>query len=200
MKKENGIWHIEENWFLKYIWGFNSLYFAEIIANLPCALIKGKDPFPVKKSESLPVTKSWCLLFWGSLLGIIVTPITFFLGICGVLFFLFLASTIIVIPAFFGFYFGSKGEKSDYYPYKHWGTKKIPVAAWEVSAVLIALYFVATSSIETVLILVAILVGTAFALIAYFLIPNTLTAIWRCIRAAHRRLCPLVVIEPKGEK
>ena len=88
MRKENGVWHIKENWFLRYFWGTNFLIF--LLSSV----------FQEALDEDYKYPKTLCSLIWGSVIGLILAPlyfsvvvmivlILFISAIFAVLFFLF---------------------------------------------------------------------------------------------------------------
>ncbi len=204
MRKENGVLYFRENWFLKYVWRFNSLHLANVLIDAlfvfigASCCVAGKPKFP----------KSLCSLFWGSLLGIILTPFCFMAGIFGCLILSALFVIEIILAAFFGYYFNF-AEKS-FWPYKHWGEKRIPVAAWEVCAVPLGFYLIysaikyssaVAASIMMYSFSVVVLLGTLFLIgfigfLAYLFKTTPGKVAHEYIKAAKRKVCPLVVIEP----
>ena len=63
MRKENGIWYFEENWFLRNIWGVNFIFF----------LFREPD-------DRRYYPKNICSVLWGSLLGFLTVAICLFIA------------------------------------------------------------------------------------------------------------------------
>ncbi|MFH1979369.1 MAG: hypothetical protein ABII97_03235 [Patescibacteria group bacterium] len=148
MKKIDGVWHFEENWFLKYVWGANFLFLFYKIWSWTkledFSLFHENNEDPWSKTPKYP--KSLCSLVWGSFGGVLsmfsLTPVIFLFRVVVDIFF-FLAVFVLVpfLGAFFGYYV-DYANKHEFFPhkYKHWKGKRIPVAAWEIVTLIFGLW------------------------------------------------------------
>ncbi len=180
MRKENGVLYFKENWFLRNVWGVNFWAFIVIIGD--------ERRYP----------KNLCSLFWGSLFGVFICIwVSLFVAACG--WFVIAASTIVAV--FCGFY---PRKILDFFPYKHIGNRKIPVAAWEICAFLLGLYLVVKYGPIAVYLManstvVSVLASIIFIIFFLFFLFKTTPGkvIREYIKAVKRKVCPLVMIEKK---
>ena len=213
MRKENGVWYFEGNWYLTYFWRANFRYLLSRLKDKSnwffpsCILVALADS--EKEEKSWPQDpKNLCHLIRGVLMSIFLVPFFVWMSLIFGLFIYCMWLGIIVVCAFFGHYFdfksaGEVGKKdSFFYFYKHWGSKRIPVAMWEICLSAIVLYwifkfsgkivFVASSNIFWLIVLGLGLVISFFL----FLFKTKAGELFRdWLKAKEQKICPPVVVE-----
>ncbi len=210
MRKENGIWHFEENWFLKYVWGIN---FWILLVNLARS-------WENMKLESPGYPKTLCSLFWGSLAGLIFIPVSVAFALATICLIGAFFLGVGIMGAFFGFYLRSFRSEKVFYPYKHWKEKRIPVVAWQVCIPGLIIYviweyhaalwkFLAAapggfvSTAQAVINFPGFFGWLCFAagILTFLLLKSTPGKVFReYIKAAKKKMCPLVVIDIKPKE
>ncbi|MFC1757042.1 hypothetical protein ACFLZC_02730 [Patescibacteria group bacterium] len=225
MKKIDGVWNFEDSLFLAYVWGFNFNYFLmmlkEEIPFFKYMQLFTKRYYPTRRNNGCPI-------LWGSLFGIvyslliglltlIVNIIILVMIAAGIVLGLLIHIGIVSIGGFFGLY-AKPGFIPDleegFYPYKHFGKKqtRIPIALWEISTVVLAIWLIVTKydlivdfavrlanyavSIATSNFALSFFVGLVllFGICYFFFFSKTWSFIWDLIKAGYHRFCPVAII------
>ncbi len=204
MRKENGVWHFGdsrfEKWFLKYIWNYN---FGIFLTNF----LKSENhkEFPV-------FPKTLCSLFWGSLIALILTPIIAAITVFMICVISGCILAIWITDAFLGFY-PDFSLNTPHCPYKHWGKKRIPIAIWEVCAILLPVYILwnysglvwksakIVAGYPSFIGWFCFFAGLAIYLFLFILFrTGTGKAFREFVVATKRKMCPLIIIDITNKK
>lgn len=139
MRKENGVWHFKENWFLNYIWRTNFRYFIHKKFIKKHNLLEAI--FLLDNNYKKPKTpNNLCHLVRGSVVSPFFIPLWFLMTIICSSFMTAVLFLLLAMAAFIGFYINPIIDNENTTEYKYWGKKRIPVAAWEICLPVAVIY------------------------------------------------------------